>query len=296
MPMTKLAQKHEQDKEETEIIIPRVISPKKKLIPKKVKEEEEKEEGGITIPKKITIKKKMTYKKVEDEDEPEEITPNNKFIEKEENEYKEITPNNNKVVDDNEITALRCVILYLKNKLNNDMLQQLSDCVIAINIFCRGNGRGLIGGTLTDMYICEFFEQFLDQYEENHFGESDVKICGVPLSFKKVTKKTDIALDWSKNPNPSHREYFKNDIMVLNLFSVKWWATGKNRVVYAGIYLIDKNYCKTHVKLTTNNKSNSIVKSNYLYDMLMNSYDDGLFIPLPCVKNEKRFYLINSFK
>lgn len=209
---------------------------------------------------------------------------------------KQQSPENSQNIEKKQNT-LNDVFDYLRTELNQEILQQLSDCVISINTKCVGDGRGLLGGALTDMFICDFFKEKLKNYEENHIGESDLKICDVLLSFKKISKKSDLALDWSKNNNPSQKNYFTNHMMVLNLFSAQWWKTGhRNNVIEAGIYLIDKCYCQKNVKLTSNNKSNSIIKSDYLYGMLMNSLHEGLFIPIPQPKNTLQFSLVNAFK
>ena len=53
----------------------------------------------------------------------------------------------------------------------------------------------------------------------------------------------------------------------------------------SGIFIIDKYYCKNHVILNSNNKTNTLIESKYLYMMLNNCIKQGLHIQFPeCTK------------
>ena len=174
------------------------------------------------------------------------------------------------------------IINTLKESLTEEKLQYLSNCLHSIDDYCSNNdGCGLTGGLLSDMLITEFLKIFLKSFETCHKGECDCKILDIPLSLKKIKGKSNLALNWSKNPKKDLKEKFTADILIFNIKSVQWWKTRPkkkidenveyNTLVKSGIYLIDKEYCKEHVKLSKNNKTNSLITSQYLYLMLFNS-------------------------
>jgi hypothetical protein len=110
------------------------------------------------------------------------------------------------------------IIQYLKKTLTDEKLQELSNKCNSINNTCKGDGSGLTGGSLIDMFLCEFLKSELHEYVDFHNGESDMKICDIPLSQKKINGKSAIALDWSKNNlNGKIKNYFTNHILILNL-------------------------------------------------------------------------------
>ena len=195
------------------------------------------------------------------------------------------------------ILRLRGVMTYLKNSLSHDDLQELSDCCNSITVKCKGDGSGLLGGCLTDMLLCEMFKSKLALFEEFHEGENDMKIGGLPLSQKKITGKSIIALDWSKNKLQTKRAHFTSDILLINLKTERWWKKNllRNKEVVAGIYLIDKQYCKKYVVLSSNNKTNTLINSEYLYKMLNRSVQQHLFIEIPPHKNIRPFKILNAF-
>lgn len=183
---------------------------------------------------------------------------------------------------------------YIKSKLNEKKLQDLSNKCNSINLSCKGDGCGLLSGNLIDMYVTNFLKKELDadKYEIFHNGESDMKICNIPFSFKKITGKTCIALDWSKNNN-FKRYYFMNNIIIMNLKSGKWWQNGNNDIIGAGLYFVNKNYCSKYIKLSSNNKTNSLISSDFVYNMLLDSIRKKKFIKIP---NNNRIYTFNILK
>jgi hypothetical protein len=147
---------------------------------------------------------------------------------------------------------------------------------------------------------------------EFHNGECDMKICDVPLSQKKINGKSIIALDWSKNDTNTTKEYFSTHIMILNLKTERWWKTKPiktanlgykmkntkicyNDIIPAGIYLIDRKYCKKCVILAKNNKTNSLIKNSFLYLMLKMSIAQKLFIEIPEPNCNVTFNILNAF-
>ena len=206
-------------------------------------------------------------------------------------------------------TQLYKVKNYLKSNLSCEDLQELSNKCNSLNNSCKGDGSGLLGGSLIDMFICNYFQNKLPEYVEFHKGECDMKICDVPLSQKKINGKSNIALDWSKNETDTTKEYFSSHIMIINLKNERWWKTKPTKMasglnitnvcyndsIPAGIYLIDRKYCKKCVILSKNNKSNSLIESPFLYLMLKRSIAQKLFIEIPEPNCNVTFNILNAF-
>ena len=207
----------------------------------------------------------------------------------------------------NSINELKNIHKLIESKLTHSDLQELSNKCISITNVCKGDGVGLTGGTLIDMYLCKYFlEKLKDHYEELHSGESDIKIDNTELSLKKITGKSTIALDWSKNKTDNKKKYFNNHIIIINLKTEKWWKTKPNKIISnkiityndeikSGIYFIDKNYCKRYIKLSSNNKTNSLIDSQYLYFMLKRSIMLRLYIELPTPNKNIEFNILQAF-
>jgi hypothetical protein len=204
------------------------------------------------------------------------------------------------------IKALSLVHKYLFDNLSKEYLQELSNKCNAIIQKCKGDGAGLSSGTLIDMLLCEAFQTRLSEYCDYHDGESDMKICNIPLSQKKINGKSTIALDWSKNKNKSQREHFSCHILIINLKTEQWWKkTPVNSIsninityndkIPSGIYIIDKQFCKYSIKLSSNNKTDTLIDSQYLYIMLKHSINQKLFIALPSPNKQLKFNILNAF-
>jgi len=185
-------------------------------------------------------------------------------------------------------------------------LQDLSNKCHSITLSCKGDGAGLSGGTLIDMLLCKFFQEKLQLYKDYHDGESDMKIYDIPLSQKKINGKSRIALDWSKNETKTKKEHFNCNIIIINLKTEKWWKNNPTHklcdikitytdIIPSGIYIIDKQFCKYFIKLSNNNKTNTLIESQYLYIMLKHSITQKLFIALPSPNKELKFNILNSF-
>jgi hypothetical protein len=204
------------------------------------------------------------------------------------------------------IIELRKISNYLKSELNQEDLQDLSNKCESINRYCKGDGAGLLGGSLIDMMISRFFELKLKKYSEYHNGECDMKICDIPLSQKKINGKSTIALDWSKNNEAFVKDHFTQHILIINLKTEQWWMKSPKKkepndntnycdVIKSGIYIVDKNYCKQFIKLSSNNKTNTLIDNVNLYKMLQRSINIDLFIEIPPVNKIYDFDILNSF-
>lgn len=201
---------------------------------------------------------------------------------------------------------LKSIFNFLNTNLNEDDKQELSNYITAITKTMKGDGAGLSGGFLIDMLICEFFKEKLKNCSELHKGECDIMINEINLSLKKINGKSLLALNWSKNENDTKKENFVYNILLFHTNTTQWWKKSPKKIeendktdytkeIKFGIYIIDKEYCKQHIKLTSNNKSDSIITEQYVYKMLYNSIKNGLFIEIPKPNKELKFSLLNCF-
>lgn len=204
------------------------------------------------------------------------------------------------------MTELSNIHQCLESSFTDEIRQDLTDKIYAIQSSCKGDGAGLTCGSLIDMLISETFQQVMGvHYTEYHVGESDMKLCDIPLSLKTIKAKSTIALDWSKNPNESTREHFTEHIMILNTQSDVWWKKSPkqksqedilyNDMVPAGFYLVDKEFCKKNIKLSSNNKTNTLIQSQDLYWMLQYSRSQGLAVTLPIPRTTYHFSISHAF-
>ena len=218
-------------------------------------------------------------------------------------------------IDDNknneeniEIINLQKILYYLKNNLNDQKIQELSNKCASISNICKGDGAGLLGGSLIDMFLSKYLKLNLDKYEECHDGECDMLICDTYLSQKKINGKSIIALDWSKNKinikNNVKKKYFNHHILLINLKTQQWWKKKQNNttnddnyndVITSGIYLINKYFCKKNIILSNNNKTNSLIDSINLYKMIKHSITMNLYLEIPSANKDIEFNILNAF-
>ena len=180
----------------------------------------------------------------------------------------------------------------IKDGLDHLKSANLTEMVNAIKRYCTGDGCGLrIGGYVDDM-VTELFTHTVPNFEPYHKSDADCKINGIPLSLKTCTnpKGTSFALSWSKNKTIDMSNNFSAHIMVIVAQSGRWWK--KAEVVNAGIYLISNTWCKKHITLTKNNKSDKIVSKKEVYKMLRASKH---FIPMPEPKGTLKFNILKAF-
>jgi hypothetical protein len=201
---------------------------------------------------------------------------------------------------------INSTVVYLNRYLNNEDKQNLSNYMYCITNKLKGDGAGLSSGTLIDMLICEFFQTKLCKCEEYHNGECDIKINDELYSLKKINGKSILALDWSKNNSENKKETFKHNIILINTKKSQWWKNNPKNIIAndninytkqinSAIYIIDKDYCKKNIILSSNNKSNSIITEQYVYKMICNSIEQKTFIELPEKNTELKFSLMKCF-
>ena len=209
------------------------------------------------------------------------------------------------------IKALSLAHKHLTESLSNEDLQDLSNKCHSIKQKCKGDGAGLTKSAFIDMFLCEFLKDKLTNYTEFHVGESDMKICDISLSLKHASGKSQAALNWSKNEKNEEKktkienEHFNTHMMIIVSETNQWWKTQPKKrpeinvnysdVIQSGIYFVDKQFCKSHVELKSNNKTNSLIEPQYLYIMLKRSISQNLFLSLPSPNKQLKFNILNAF-
>lgn len=203
------------------------------------------------------------------------------------------------------IPTLTKVFRHLSSHLDEDTKQTFINKCAAIKNKCTGDGAGLTGGVLIDLLICSIF-RIVPFFKEAHKGESDISILGHDISCKKITGPSDLALNWSKNKVVANQEiHFNCPIMIINLNAATWWKKNPkfiplsnityNNEMPSGFYLVDQQFCKYIVKLSSNNKTNSLITKEYVYVMMKRSIMLNLFISLPTNSESLHFDISKAF-
>jgi hypothetical protein len=164
--------------------------------------------------------------------------------------------------------------------LEKENVQECFDYIFAVKRYFKNiDGGGLSSGTIIDGIIGEFFSEKFNQYKLYHNGECDCIFYNRKFSIKTIKGKSQLALDWSKNKKEnSDKEYFTCDIMIFNSKSEEWFK--KTKVIPNGLYFISSSFCKQHIQLKQNNKTNSLIDSKNLFKMLQNAFENNLYIPV----------------
>jgi hypothetical protein len=204
------------------------------------------------------------------------------------------------------------LVEHLQSEFSHSLLSELSSKCHAISRCCKGDGAGLLSGGIIDMFITSFLCSRLTNCKSFHNGESDLKINDISLSLKKISGKSSIALNWSKNKSVSepNKEWFTCDMMIINLKTEQWWkkenppkenqtdvttcTSIKTKTIPAGIYFIPKQYC-TEIVLSSNNKTNTLINTEELYKMLNYSIIHNYMVPLPEPDLAVTFIIENAF-
>jgi hypothetical protein len=208
-----------------------------------------------------------------------------------------------------DIIPLRKAFDYLKDNLTPELLEEFVSKLYAIRDAFTGDGAGLSGGTVTDMFSVAFLSANITGFVGHRSGEGDCKINDHPFSLKKINGDSTIALDWSKNgENSKKRERFNKDMIIINLKTKQWWKKGPvkatadekasgfyTKTIKAGIYFISHTYCKSNICLTSNNKTDTLIENVPLYKMLMQSITNNMVIELPTEVPVSNFNILNAF-
>ena len=194
-----------------------------------------------------------------------------------------------------EMILFQQMVMDVKGKFTSSLLYELSSKCHAINRTCKGDGAGLSGGSIVDLFLTSFLSNHLPNCESFHNGESDFKINNYPLSLKKISGRSQIALNWSKNNKSSDTKWFQCDMMIINLKTEKWWKKKHTDLIPSGIYFIPKQYC-TNIVLSSNNKTDTLIDSYQLYEMLKFSKTHDYMIELPDPDPSITFCIEQAFK
>ena len=190
------------------------------------------------------------------------------------------------------------IIEYMKGSLSKEVLQEISDKMSAISLSMSADGAGLTSGQLMEKTILEIFKKNMKEFEACHYGQMDMMIKNIGLSFKKISGKSILALSWSKNTKDSPST-FECPIIIMNVKGGVWWKkkTGEmdnTKMIPAGFFLIDDAYCRSHISLTHNNKSNTIIDQRSVYNMLCHAMSESLYMDLPPPRIERFTFSINN--
>lgn len=163
------------------------------------------------------------------------------------------------------------IMSVLRKLIKNDECDIFAKC-LSIQNKCKGDGCGLISGAMIDMVFTQLVsKQNRPQVCQYHIGEADLlfsqtlktRTKTIPLSFKKINGKGNLALNWSKNDkvklsttsrlssskspsrlsssakSPSRLSSSKlpfskltpqNHILILNLREMQWWKNGPKHI------------------------------------------------------------------
>ncbi|NDE13746.1 DNA cytosine methyltransferase [bacterium] len=190
---------------------------------------------------------------------------------------------------------MRAIIDSLRT-LSTDVLQEISDKLWVLGRRIHSDGKGLSGGMMMENTIFEIMEKHLDGFRRNNEKQSDCLVAGTKVSFKKITGKSSIALNWSKNPGGAGGIRFDCPVLIMNLEEGSWWKSkrGFDRFLNAGFYLVDPVFCNENVRLKSNNKTDSLVDSEDLYRMLTRSLEEDMFVALPPAATHRYDYTFNG--
>lgn len=192
---------------------------------------------------------------------------------------------------------MRVILDYLRDNLSHNILQEIADKLCTLHHHLKSDGRGLSGGCLTEQIVFEILGAALRDFCQFHENQSDCQIQGVRFSFKKITGKSQLALNWSKNEQRSTtRPQFHHPVLLLNLKEGRWWRNraGFDRHIPMGFFLIDHAYCNAHVHLRTNNKTDSLIDAENLYKMIVNAMENQMVLELPAASTGRYSYSFNS--
>lgn len=186
---------------------------------------------------------------------------------------------------------------YMQENLHDDVLHEISDKMWTISQHLKPDGKGLSGGLLIEEVVFEILQHALNDFSHFHDQQSDCIILGNMLSFKKLTGKSCLALNWSKNATPNSAALqFEHPILVLNMKEGKWWRNRPDfdRHIPMGFFLLNPLHCNEHILLKSNNKTDSLIDHWDLYKAITDAMDQDLVIELPPPCTQRFSYSFNT--
>lgn len=153
------------------------------------------------------------------------------------------------------------------------------------------------GGTFMEQVLFEMFRTLLRDFSVCHAKQADCTLLGHRFSFKKITGKSCIALNWSKNKG-DHQDHqtFEHPILLMNLKEGKWWRNKAHfdKFIPMGFFLLDHAYCNQNVRLKVNNKTNSLIDQEELYKMMIHAMEQQRVLPLPAPSTNRFSFSLGS--
>jgi len=168
-------------------------------------------------------------------------------------------------------------LLNIKNNISLYNLQDLSNKYNTI-IHLYKNNINLSSVILINILSVNFFQ------------ENNINICNI--IFNNINDKSSLTLIWSKKIIDFINDY----ILIINIDNKEWWKkTSRKKIIPRGIYIINIENYNYFKNIENNNKTNTLIKSYYLYLILMKCIKMNLFIYLPEPNKILNFNLINAF-
>lgn len=93
------------------------------------------------------------------------------------------TQSKTKILEKENDAIIVKIMTHLKKHLKRKITTELNDKINCLNNFCKGDGCGLTGGTLIDIFITKFLIKNLPKFKECHDDEADCMIRNERLSF-----------------------------------------------------------------------------------------------------------------
>lgn len=170
--------------------------------------------------------------------------------------------------DDNEISNEDRIVRFIS------ILQQQNEGT---------DGAGLTGAAQQE----SLWKDMLLDDDSGMFGESpshvtdaDYSFRGVPLSHKTVGwAGGDLALSWSKNEAGLLRTTFHSSAVII--YTRKPTCRGMWFGLEHGVYFVPVDYLNSEVELSSNNKTDNLIKAREVAKMLQVSKSLSYFHPLP---------------
>jgi len=187
-----------------------------------------------------------------------------------------------------EILVLRQIRATL-GMIPKEEIQRFVDNVHCLDMLKSEDGSGLKNGGLIDSLFREMVMRHTDASLVPK-GQADVCIYDVPLSFKTGKGKTTFAVNWGKNKKITPVTINTHLLFLIRTSSC--WCTGA--YVHKGFYLIARDVARTF-PLTSNNRSNTVMSSSVIYELIQWSVKHKLALYLPEAQKKMTFCLTNAF-
>ena len=142
----------------------------------------------------------------------------------------------------------------------------------------HGNRHGSMGTAATeeDIFTTAFRKENIAANTNCTQSDIDIKVSDLvlPLSIKALSSISSIAVNWGKNKT---KVEFKYIAAMMIIYHKPERVTRSNLSYETGIYMIDPTYCQKNITLSSNNKSDYIIKDKDIKKMFDYAISSGLF-------------------